>query len=139
MAYSPKQIETIFNDICTQIGEGKSLRAVLRQDKMPSSHTFFKWVDSDKKKMLQYTREMNARAEDIFEDILDIADDQEDDIYINSDGVECVNHNVHARSRIRIDSRKWMLGKMQPKKYGDRVNVDMDIKEIKPIITKRSE
>ena len=57
----------------------------------------------------------------IFEDILVIADKQDKDVSINEEGFEVVNHNVHARSKIMIDARKWMLGKMNPKKYGDKI------------------
>jgi hypothetical protein len=122
MAYTEKQIETIFNDICKQIGEdGKSLRAVLRQDNMPTSQTFYKWVDSNEDKTLQYTRAITEdRPNIIFEDILVIADKQDKDVSINEEGFEVVNHNVHARAKIMIDARKWMLGKMNPKKYSDK-------------------
>ena len=53
-----------------------------------------------------------------------IADDQENDVYEDEDGREQTNHNVINRAKIRIDSRKWMLGKMNPKKYSDKIQVD---------------
>jgi hypothetical protein len=126
MAYSKEQIEKTFTEICRQIAEeGKSLRAVLRSEDMPESHTFYKWVDSSKEKLLQYTRAItNDRPNIIFEEILVIADDQEHDVYEDADGNEQTNHNVINRAKIRIDARKWMLGKMNPKKYSDKIQVD---------------
>ena len=125
MAYSKEKIEERFTEICRQIAEeGKSLRAVLRPEDMPESHTFYKWVDSSKEKLLQYTRATSQRADNIFEDILTIADSTEDDIIENEDGFEVTNHNVIQRDRLRVDSRKWMLGKMNPKKYSDKIQVD---------------
>ena len=125
MAYSPEEIEYTFTEICRQISlEGKSLRSVLRNKDMPESHTFYKWIDNDEHKLLQYTRATNERASFIFEDILKIADSTEDDIITNDDGVPITNHNVIQRDRLRVDSRKWMLGKMNPKKYSDKIQID---------------
>jgi hypothetical protein len=28
------------------------------------------------------------------------------------------------RSRLRVDARKWMAGKLRPRKYGDKVEID---------------
>jgi hypothetical protein len=41
-------------------------------------------------------------------------------------GEEQINHNVIQRNKLQIDARKWMLGKMQPKKYGDKLDVTTD-------------
>lgn len=134
MAYTKKQIEETFTEICRQIAEeGKSLRAVIRSKDMPNSETFYKWLELDKIKSKQYTRATNNRADVLFEEILEIADKQDKDVYTNSDGFECVDHNVHARSKIMIDARKWMLGKMQPKKYSDKIQVDTNSFEEQPL------
>jgi len=121
MAYSKKQIEETFNYICNKIQtEAMSLRSVLREDNMPVAETFYKWLDADEAKTKQYARATETRADLIFEDILIISDKQGEDVYTDEDGVEHTNHNVINRSRLMVDSRKWMLGKMQPKKYGDK-------------------
>ena len=127
MAYSKKQIETIFKEICIQISEeGKSLRAVLKPKSMPDMVTFYKWLDNDDNKIKQYARATKQRADVIFEEIVVIADDQEGDVYENKDGNEVTNHNVINRSRLRVDARKWVVSKMNPKKYGDKVDVTSD-------------
>ena len=132
MAYDKKQTESIFSDIVKQISEGKSLREVLRQPDMPSSRTFFKWLGGDDEKVKQYARGCNERAEMIFDQILTIADATEDDVIINEEGNPITNHNVIQRDRLRVDARKWALSKMNPKKYGDKQAIEMDIKEEKP-------
>jgi hypothetical protein len=59
---------------------------------------------------------------------LDIADDSSNDVteFDLGDGVitQKVNSEVVQRSRLRVDARKWMLGKMNPKKYGERLELD---------------
>ncbi len=132
MAYSKKQIEETFKKICKEISKGKALRNVLKESDMPSSQTFYIWLDADEDKSKQYVRACNSRADQIFEDILDISDDQEGDVY-EIDGKEFTNHNKINRSRLRVDSRKWMLGKLNPKKYNDKVTTILEGGE-KPIV-----
>lgn len=130
MAYTPQEIETIFNQICLEITlDGVSLRNVLKGEGMPDAVTFYKWLDEDDNKIKQYAGACARRADSIFEDIMIIADDQENDI-IEVDGKEITNHNVINRSRLRVDSRKWILSKMNPKKYGDKVDLTSGGKKI---------
>ncbi len=80
MAYSEEEIKETFNAICERIERGESLRAVLRSDEMPSSRTFFKWIDSDEEKVKQYARATTLRADSMFDEIIDIADNVEQDL-----------------------------------------------------------
>jgi hypothetical protein len=133
MAYSKKEIETKFNKICELIAEqGISLRKALKEVEI-SSQTFYIWIDNDEEKSKQYARASDDRHELIFEDIVIIADDQEADTYLDKDGVEQINHNVIQRARLRVDSRKWALSKMNPKKYGDRIEQDITLKQEQPL------
>ncbi len=122
MAYDK---DKTFKSILSEIEEGASLRSVLRKDGMPDSTTFYNWIDSDesKQKAIQYARACEKRAESIFEDILEIADESSGDKKYTESG-EVIDSEYVARSRIKIDARKWMLGKMQPKKYGDKIQTE---------------
>ena len=120
MAYTKKKIDSIFKDIITFIKEGNSLGAALRRDGMPCDNTFDKWCNEDADKMTEYTHAREKRADVIFEQILVIADDSSGDRKVNEKGDEIMDSEFVARSRLMVDARKWMLGKMQPKIYGDR-------------------
>ena len=117
MAYD---IENTFKQILLSIEEGNSLRATLKRDSMPTSTTFYEWIDSDKQKALHYARACEKRADSIFDEILEIADETSNDTIITERG-EIQNSEWIARSRLKVDARKWMLGKMNPKKYGDKI------------------
>ena len=123
MAYSKKQIETIFKEICRQMSEeGKSLRKVLLQEGMPESHTFYKWIDNDEAKLLQYVRACNKRADVIFEEIITIADTTQTGItkkITEKGGVEITEGDMIQHRRLQVDARKWVVSKMNPKKYGE--------------------
>lgn len=120
MAYSPEEIERIFEEVCSDIENGMALRGALKKEGRPSSKTFYEWIESDENRIKRYARACERRADEIFEDIMDIADDKSGDILKGEDGQEYLNQEFVQRARVKIDARKWMLGKMQPKKYGDR-------------------
>jgi hypothetical protein len=55
----------------------------------------------------------------------------------NKDGstTEVENHEAINRSRLRVDTRKWLIARMAPKKYGDRVTNEVVGKDGGPIET----
>jgi len=132
MAYDK---DKIFPLILSEIEEGSSLRYILKRENMPSRYTFFEWLKDDEEKANQYARSCETRAESIFEDILDIADDSSNDFTLTDIGdgiqVEKFNSEHVQRSRLRVDARKWMLGKMQPKKYGDKMDFTTNGEQLK--------
>lgn len=74
----------------------------------------------------QYACAREVRAENIFEEIIDIVDCEDHDIVIDENGVPRVNNDVIQRDKLRVDARKWMLGKMAPKKYGEKLDITSD-------------
>ena len=120
MAYTDKDKDNIFEYVCQEIEKGRALRNVLKDENMPSTSTFYQWLDNDEVKAKQYARATEVRADIIFDDILAIADENTNDTSINENGIEVVNNDVIQRSRLRIDARKWVLSKLNPKKFGDK-------------------
>jgi len=130
MAYSEENKDTTFNLICEELEKGYSLRSILRRENMPSSRTFFKWVDESNDKVKQYERSVELRSEFLFDEIIEIADKQGEDVGEDADGNKVINHNIVQRNRLQIDARKWALSKMLPKKYGDKTDITTNGKEI---------
>jgi len=132
MAYDRENIESIKGDILCLVTDGLSLSKALDQnDHLPSRPTVYNWLnrdhaDYDETFFNNYTRAREVRADRIFEEILEIADEASGDTIKTSEGKEVFNSEFAARSRIKIDARKWMLGKMQPKKYGDKLDITSD-------------
>lgn len=123
MAYTDKDKDNIFEYVCQEIEKGRALRNVLKDENMPSTSTFYQWLDNDEVKAKQYARATEVRADIIFDDILAIADENTNDTSINENGIEVVNNDVIQRSRLRIDARKWVLTKLNPKKFGDKTDI----------------
>lgn len=106
--------------ICERLSEGESLRAICRDEDMPNKATVFRWLAANSAFSDQYACAREAQADEMFDDLLQIADDGGNDTYETEDGSR-TNTDVIARSKLRVDARKWMLSKMAPKKYGDKV------------------
>lgn len=119
--------QDIFDAICERIADGESLRTICSDGDMPNKATVFRWLAQDESGTLsdQYARAREAQADAIFDEILDIADDGRNDWMQRNgdddDGWQCNGEHIQ-RSRVRIDARKWMAGKMRPKVYGEKVS-----------------
>ena len=88
---------------------------------MPASSTIFKWLSENEKFSEQYAHARSAQMEAMALEIIEIADDGRNDTYETEDGEERTNNDVIQRSRLRVDTRKWLMSKLAPKKYGDKV------------------
>lgn len=129
MAYSQELKDECFDWIIEQIESGSALITALNTQDMPSTSTFYIWLEEKdengvktieaEEKSKRYTRACEVREEKMLEEILQIADKQGEDV-IHTDSGDIVNHNVINRNRLQIDARKWYLAKVNPKKYGDR-------------------
>lgn len=114
--------------ICAEIAtSSKSLRTICAQDDMPTVSTILKWLKEDKDGFsAQYARAKEEQADYLIEEMIDIADDGSNDFMTITKGnqeYEVENKEVTNRSRLRVDTRKWIASKLKPKKYGDKVDV----------------
>ncbi len=69
------------------------------------------------------------------DDLDEIARDKRGDYYVDEDGSLKPDMEHIMRSRLRIDTRKWLLGKVLPKVYGDKVITEITGKDGGPIET----
>jgi hypothetical protein len=108
MTYSPEQVATAKERVCKEIADGKSLRAICAADDMPSVETVRVWLIEDGEFSVQYARAREEQADYYADEIIDIADAAKD-------------ANL---ARLQIDARKWKASKLQPKKYGDKIDLN---------------
>lgn len=103
--------------ICAEIATGLSLNTICKQKDYPCIATVMNWlvrgeietVGEYRQFLENYTRAREVQADVIFDECLEIADNA---IALNED---------IAKARLRIDTRKWMAGKLRPKKYNDKL------------------
>ncbi len=102
--------QELADDICEKLADGQSLRSICAAPSMPTKAAVFRWLGAYPKFADQYGRARETQADSYFDDIADIADDKKLDAN---------------DKRIRIDARKWMAGKLRPKRYGDKTQTEI--------------
>jgi transposase-like protein len=115
--------EELADRICAELAETANLRAVCRQEGMPSESTVRRWAIEDREGFsARYARARTIGYMRLADDVLEISDDSSGDAIVDPEtGVERINTEFVARSRIRVDTRKWLLSKVLPKLFGDKV------------------
>ena len=114
----------ICDQICEYIIDGRSLRSITIMDSMPSIATVFKWMRENPAFLKQYEQARAEQVDTFADEMMDIADDGSNDYYENADGKQCVDSEAIQRSKLRVDTRKWIAERMKPKKYGAKSEVE---------------
>lgn len=117
---------TKFNDelaqdiIVTVATSPYGIRKICAQNPhFPTPETIRVWRYENKSFSAQYAQAKLDQANILAEECLEIADDSTFDIRVNDNGDEVINSEFVARSRLKIDTRKWLASKLLPKQYGD--------------------
>lgn len=106
--YSPE----IADRFCDAIAEGASISRACEPEDMPCDRTIYRWLASNDAFCQKYTRAREIRADFRAEEIVAIAD--------------CASPEDVQVARLRVDARKWLMGKESAKKYGDKTTLAGD-------------
>lgn len=104
--------------IISELLEGKSLRRIAKELGV-MANTVLEWVHKHEDFKERYLLARLMYAEFVFDEILEIADSPAND------------YSEVKKQQLQIDSRKWVLGKMNPKRYGKQLTID-DISASRP-------
>lgn len=92
--------------IVIDVESGMSLRASCQRHKVPPC-SFIRWTREDDELMKQYAKARDISLDLMAEEVIEIADEAEDP----------------QKGRLRVDTRKWYMSKLAPKRYGDKLAV----------------
>ena len=137
--YSDKQKIQIVAKVFDQMVNGVSVNEIFKAKSMPRRSTFYKWLIENPAFSDNYAMVLRQRADMLFDDMLQIADTPLEGITtkIMKDGaIEITKADMLGHRKLQIDARKWVLAKMNPKKYGDRVINDNNNRVVEPEMTK---
>jgi hypothetical protein len=117
-------------EICDLLSMGQSLRSICLADNMPDERTVRRWVQADHHGFAaRYAVARDLGMDAMADELLEIADDGINDWMErkNQDGetVLVLNKENIARSRLRTDTRKWLMSKIASKRYGDKTAVEV--------------
>ncbi len=111
--------QAIRDQICEQLADGKSLRKAAQAAGVAAS-SILRECEDDKDFAEQYAAARARGYAWLADEIIQISDDSSGDLTETEEGFRA-NPEFVARSKLRVDSRKWMLSKMLPKVYGDKI------------------
>lgn len=102
--------QEVFDVICERLADGESLREICASKGMPTKSNVIRWLAANEAAADQYARARELQADHEFDEIKAIAD------MASAEDVQV--------ARLRVDARRWRVGKLRPKVYGDKLDVD---------------
>lgn len=103
--------------ICERIAAGSSLSAICRDEGFPPESTVRRWALDDRDGFsAKYARARDLQLEHHEDRILELGDEVL--------GTE--NNAAVSAARLASDNRKWIMSKLKPHRYGDKVQVGGD-------------
>lgn len=97
--------------ICERLVTGESLRAICRDHDMPAISSVFLWMSVHKGFSEQYARARAEQADAKFDELEELA--------------ATATPETASVVKLQVDTRKWVLSRMAPKKYGDKVQQEV--------------
>lgn len=119
--------QVIANEICDWISSGRTLRDYCRQEGKPHFNTVYDWIDKDSDFAMRFARARDRGEEVISQECLAIADDGTNDYMetVTDAGLAYRLNGEHVqRSKLRIETRLKLLARWNPKKWGEKVDVN---------------
>ena len=112
--------EIIARQVFNEMRQGLSAYKACVKVGLPQS-TLSRWLDEDRSLAEDYARAREELHEFIAAEILAIADAP-----VPSTEKGGVDPGAIQKQRLQVDARKWLLSKLAPKKWGDKIEVSGD-------------
>ncbi len=124
--------DSVVDYICEHLESSScGMQAILDNcdEDMPNQFSIYRWLNKFDDLSEKYAQAKQKQMDYLAEELLLIADDSINDYTIKggADGEEQIVLNAEhvQRSRLRIDARKWLMSKLKPKKYGDKLHTEL--------------
>lgn len=124
--YSRERADIILERVALG-GPRSALAHVLTDDDaLPCITTWFKWLRDNAELAQAYTRACEARAEVKAAEIEAIADTPEEGevVTVTPDGTTVKTGDMIEHRKLRIETRKWVAAKLNPKRYTERQHIE---------------
>lgn len=118
--------QKIADKIVDLIAGGKTLTEACKSPGMPNRRTVQRWCHQFPEFDRQYQRSQELLADALFDEIKAIADDGTGDVTIDAKGRQRVDWENVNRSKLRVETRKWLAAQLNPRKYGDKLRQEIE-------------
>lgn len=124
-----KFTDELAEEILTRIAEGESLRSICLDERMPGRKTVMERIVDDESFRSKYARAREIQTEVMVDEMQEIADNGSNDWMErnNAEGQAAgwvQNGEAVARSKLRLEQRRWYAEKLLPKKYGRKEHIE---------------
>lgn len=121
--YTPEKGE----EICSKLADGISLRTICQEEGMPDKNTFFRWLREFPELRDQYARAKEESTDALNEILIELGDRAIE--HSEEADVKAANAVVSAY-KLKADNLRWVMSKLKPKKYGEKLDVTSDGKAL---------
>jgi hypothetical protein len=130
----PVYNDVLADEICDRLAAGESLSAICKHPQMPDEKTVRLWATEGSEWALtfapKYTRARQIGYERLADQVIEIGDSS----FVGPDGF--VDNGAVQAARLACENRKWLLSKMLPKQFGDKVTAELVGDSDRPLITR---
>ena len=106
----------------------KSLESICKElESAPTARTVYTWLTQDDDFLQRYARAKEQQLQVLADQMVELSDQDRicEKVTIKADGSrEVVILDQVERTKLQIETRKWLLAKLNPKKYGDKQQVE---------------
>jgi hypothetical protein len=112
--------EELFIKLLDRLAQGETLVAICADQTMPTRQSLFQklYKDENARELYYAAREMQMEA--MAEEILELSDNAENDWSTDDRGRRVANNDVLQRARLKVDTRKFIMAKMAPRRFGEK-------------------
>lgn len=112
------EYEQIFERVVEDIYRGRSLQSLIEDDhRVVSYEDFLRWIKRDTQRHERFKEAQEMRTEFIAGEILEIAD--------GVGAIDPTSNDTVNRDKLRIDTRKWLMGAHNRKRYGESKSIEL--------------
>lgn len=130
--------ETMAQEVCARIADGEPLTKVCRDGHLPSIMTVYRWMEDNSEFRESYARARRIQAHAWASEIIELADiPRPGDRIEVKDEAGVVSHktvtaDMVERSKLQVQARQWLVARLHPEMYGDRLAHQMLDEKGKP-------
>jgi hypothetical protein len=115
--------DQFFEHAIDDVAAGRPLRALLREDRRGFKYgEFIRWIMMNPERKRRYRLAQEIGAESVADELIDIADGTVPEGTAQPEDV--------ARSKLRIETRQWMLKTWNRGRYADTKTVDVNVSNV---------
>lgn len=123
-------------EICSRMTEGETLRQICRDERMPAKSNVMRWLymagePNAVPELVRFRDQYATARQELLEhwadEIIEISDDGSNDWMERETKrgtiVRVFDHEHASRSKLRVDTRRWLMSKLGARKYGQKIEI----------------